>query len=161
MSMPWTAQPSEWWLDAQPQSGNTAATITVQPNSTLLDEGAHNTELTFAATTMSRTVAVTYIITASTGTDDLAHPAALRLHAWPQPVSHNGILRVSIDGPAGQKYQLSLYDVLGRQRTTERVEINETTTFDLSAIGLSSGMYLLRLQSDTGMQRVRKVHVVH
>jgi hypothetical protein len=41
LSMPWTAQGGQWWLNADPVSGDHAARIAVQPNSTALPFGLH------------------------------------------------------------------------------------------------------------------------
>jgi hypothetical protein len=148
--MPWTAQSAEWWLDAQPQSGNNTATITVQPYSTLLDEGAHNTELAFAAMPVSRDVAVTYVIRKSTAAGDPARPQSLRLDVWPQPVPAGGILRVRIDGPAGSSYRLSLHDLLGRERMARDVAAAHMVELELGELSLTAGVYLLRVQSEEG-----------
>jgi hypothetical protein len=100
LSMPWTAQGGQWWLNADPVSGDHAARIAVQPNSTALPFGLHATKLSIAgqAPNLPKDVAVTYEIT---GLLDVGRRAAARLYGmgpvWPQPVPLNGEARISIN----------------------------------------------------------------
>ena len=163
--MPWTAQPSEWWLGAEPVSGSQSAQIAVQPNSTQLAEGAHGAEILLAAMTANRRVAVTYIIHTSTGTGEPPATGALTLDAWPQPVPSGTRLHVRIGDLTGERLsgetcRLTLHDLLGRERFSQEVESNRTATVDLGAAQLNPGVYLLRAVSEDGAQAVRMVSVV-
>ncbi|MBN1448872.1 MAG: hypothetical protein JXA28_13155 [Bacteroidetes bacterium] len=159
--MPWTAQPSEWWLDAQPLSGSQAAQVAVQPNSTMLDVGAHGAEILLAATPENRRVAVTYVIRKSTGIGEPhVAPAAFTLDAWPQPVPSGTRLHVRIGGPSGKACLLTLHDLLGRERISQKVESNPSISIDFGTLYLPPGMYVLRARSDDGAQSVRTVMIV-
>jgi hypothetical protein len=159
LSMPWTAQPSEWWLDAQPTSGSQSTQISVQPNSTLLDVGAHDADLLFAATPTDRHVAITYVIRKSTGIESPSTPGALTLDTWPQPVPAGSRLYVRIGGEAGGRCRLTLHDLLGRQRLTRYAETASPVVIDLGALQLSTGVYLLRAIADNGAQATRMISV--
>jgi hypothetical protein len=158
--MPWTAQSSERWLDAQPVSGSQSAQIAVQPNSTQLAEGAHGAEILLASTPVNRHVAVTYVIRKTTGIEDTPAPGALTLDAWPQPVSSGMRLQVSIGGASGESIRLTLHDLLGRERLSREVESGYTTTIHLGAAQLTAGVYLLRAVSDGGAKAVCVIFVV-
>ncbi|MBN1448365.1 MAG: T9SS type A sorting domain-containing protein, partial [Bacteroidetes bacterium] len=160
LAMPWTAQPSEWWLDAQPVSGNQSTQIAVQPNSTMLDEGAHGAEILLAATPEHRRVEVTYVIRKSTGVGESSAPGALTLDAWPQPVSTGTGLHVRIGGQSGEICRLTLHDLLGRERVSRTVESGRSVSLDLGVAQLTAGVYLLRAVSDNGTQAVRMISVV-
>ncbi|MCB2206490.1 T9SS type A sorting domain-containing protein [bacterium] len=159
LAMPWTAQPSEWWLDAQPTSGSQSTQISVQPNSTLLDVGAHGADLLFAATPTDRHVAITYVIRKSTGIESPATPGALTLDAWPQPVPAGARLYVHIGGEAGGSCRVTLHDLLGRERLTRYAETASPVVLDLGALQLSTGVYLLRAIADNGAQATRMISV--
>jgi len=155
--MPWTAQPSEWWLDAQPTSGSQSTQISVQPNSTLLDAGAHGADLLFATTPTDRHVAITYVIRKSTGIESPAAPGALTLDAWPQPVAAGAWLHVRIGGEAGGSCRLTLHDLLSRERLTRYAETASPVVIDLGALQLPTGVYLLRAVSANGAQATRMI----
>ncbi len=159
LAMPWTAQPSEWWLDAQPTSGSQTTQIPVQPNSTMLDVGAHGADLLFTATPTDRHVAIAYVIRKSTGIESPAAPGALTLDAWPQPVAAGARLYVHIGGEAGGSCRLTLHDLLGRGRLTRYAETASPVVLDLGALQLSTGVYLLRAIADNGAQATRMISV--
>jgi hypothetical protein len=159
LSMPWTAQPSEWWLDAQPTSGSQSTQIAVQPNSTLLDVGAHGADLLFAATPTDRHVAITYVIRKSTGIESPSTPGALTLDTWPQPVPAGSRLYVRIGGEAGGRCRLTLHDLLGRERLMRYAETASPVVIDLGALQLSTGVYLLRAIAEDGAQATRMISV--
>jgi hypothetical protein len=154
--MPWTSQSSAWWLAAQPASGSQSAQVLVQPTSTQLDVGSHATELTFAATPASRSVAVTYVIRKSTGIEEPVSPDGSALDAWPQPVSVSGMLHVRVES-AGENERISLIDVLGRERISINPGESGSVTIDLAPLQLSPGMYILRMTSHTGIRQRRIV----
>ncbi|MBN1446473.1 MAG: T9SS type A sorting domain-containing protein, partial [Bacteroidetes bacterium] len=160
LAMPWTAQPSEWWLDAQPVSGSLSAQIAVQPNSTQLDEGAHGAEILFAATPSEHRVGITYVIRRSTGIGEPPAPASLTLDAWPQPVPGGTRLHVRIGGESGASCRLTLHDLLGRERMSRTVKSGRSVSIDLATAQLTAGVYLLRALSEDGTQAVRMVSVV-
>ncbi|MCB2206496.1 T9SS type A sorting domain-containing protein [bacterium] len=159
LAMPWTAQPSEWWLDAQPTSGSQSTQISVQPNSTMLEVGAHNADLLFAATPTDRHVTITYVIRKSTGIESPATPGVLTLDAWPQPVAAGARLYVRIGGEAGGSCRLTLHDLLGRQRLTRYAETASPVVIDLGALQLPTGVYLLRAIAEDGAQATRMISV--
>jgi hypothetical protein len=160
LAMPWTAQPSAWWLDAQPVSGSGSAQISVQPSSTMLDLGAHGEQLLLAATPENRRVAVTYVIRKSTGIEESPTPGALTLDAWPQPVPSGTRLHMRIGGEEGARCRLTLHDLLGRERMSHAVESGRSVSLDLGVAQLTAGVYLLRAVSDNGTQAVRMISVV-
>ncbi|MBN1449313.1 MAG: T9SS type A sorting domain-containing protein, partial [Bacteroidetes bacterium] len=160
LAMPWTAQPSEWWLDARPVSGSQSAQIAVQPNSTMLDVGAHGAQLLLAATPENRRVEVTYVIRKSTGIGEPPAPGALTLEAWPQPVPSGTRLHVRIGREEGRSCRLTLHDLLGRERVSREVEYGRAESIDLGAVRLAAGVYLLRAVSNEGTQAVRMITMV-
>jgi hypothetical protein len=159
LAMPWTAQPSEWWLDAQPTSGSQSRQISVQPNSTMLEVGAHGADLLFAATPTDRHVAITYVIRKSTGIEAPAAPRALALDAWPQPVAAGARLFVRIGGEVRGSCHLTLHDLLGRERLTRYAETASPVLIDLGALQLPTGVYLLRAIAEDGAQATRMISV--
>ena len=160
LAMPWTAQPSEWWLDAQPVSGNQSTQIAVQPSSTMLGVGAHGAQLLLAAAPENRRVAVTYIIRKSTGIGEPPAPGALTLDVWPQPVPGGTRLHVRIGGQSGERCRLILHDLLGRERMSREVAAGRSVSLDLAAAQLAAGMYLLRAMSEEGAQAMRMVSII-
>ena len=159
LAMPWTAQPSEWWLNAQPTSGSQAAQVAVQPNSTMFDDGAHGADLIFAATPTDRRVAITYVIRKSTGIESPAAPRVLTLDAWPQPVAAGTRLYIRIGGEAGGKCRLTMHDLLGRERLTRFAETASPVVVDLGAVQLPTGVYVLRAIAEDGAQATRMISV--
>jgi hypothetical protein len=159
LSMPWTTQPSEWWLDAQPTSGSQSTQISVQPNSTMLEVGAHGADLLFAATPTDRHVTITYVIRKSTGIESPVAPGALTLDVWPQPVAVGARLYVHIGDEAGGSCRLTLHDLLGRERLTRYAETASPVVIDLSVLQLPTGVYLLRAIAEDGAQATRMISV--
>ena len=159
LSMPWRAQPSEWWLDAKPTSGSQSTQISVQPNSTLLDVGAHGADLLFAATPTDRHVAITYVIRKSTGIESPAAPGVLTLDAWPQPVAAGALLYIRLGEEAGGSCRLTLHDLLGRERLTRHAETASPVVVDLGALQLPTGVYLLRAIAGDGAQATRMISI--
>jgi hypothetical protein len=165
LSMPWTAQGGQWWLNADPVSGDHAARIAVQPNSTALPVGLHATALTIAgqAPNLPKDVAVTYEIT---GLLDVGRRAAARLYemgpVWPQPVPLNGEARISLNVPPGEYVRITLYDALGREVAVLREgvlpEADPVLRIVPSALRMQPGMYFIRMIS-AGGQAVRAVVV--
>jgi hypothetical protein len=158
-SMPWTAQGGQWWLNADPVSGDHAARIAVQPNSTALPLGLHGTALTIAgqAPNLPKDVAVTYRIK---GLLDVGRRVAARLYGlgsvWPQPVPLNGEARVSINVPAGEYVRIVLYDALGRELAVVKEgampEVNPVLRIMPSALRLRAGMYFIRMIGAWGVE---------
>jgi hypothetical protein len=159
-SMPWTIQPSKTWLNANPLSGSLEATVAVQPNSTMLDVGGHTASLNVSATPSNRSMAVTYVIRKSTGVVDPSIPAALTLEAWPQPVSIGGMLQVSIPGGEDERYRLSLYDMLGRERLSRTLEAGGQWGINVSGTQFTPGSYILRVIAVDGSQISRMISVI-
>ncbi|MBE0645627.1 MAG: hypothetical protein IH600_16220 [Bacteroidetes bacterium] len=159
VSMPWTAQPSEWWLDARPAGGSQSTQIAMQPNSTMLDVGAHGANLQFTTTPTDRLVEVTYVIRKSTGISEPQAPGTFTLDAWPQPVSAGGRLSIRIDGSAGEDYCMTLYDLLGRKHAELLTNAGKNVTIDADASQLTPGVYLLRAVSANGAQATRMISV--
>jgi hypothetical protein len=154
VSMPWTAQGGKWWLDATPVSGDHAARIAVQPGSTALPIGLHGTALTIAgqAPNLPKDVAVTYEITGVLDAGD--EYVAVREYQvlgpiWPQPVPVNGEARIGLRVPRGERVRIALYDALGREvavlKEGEMPEQEQQLRFSPAALGLTPGLYLLRM----------------
>ncbi|MDX9759701.1 MAG: T9SS type A sorting domain-containing protein, partial [Bacteroidota bacterium] len=160
LAMPWTGQPSAWWLDAQPASGSQSAHIRVRPTSTQLGEGVHEAELRFAATPTGRRVAVTYVIRKSTGVNQTPASESFTLEAWPQPVPGGTDLHVRIGGRPGERCRVTLHDLLGRARISREVEAGRSVSLDLASASLPAGVYLLRAVAGDGAQVSRMVSVV-
>ncbi|MCB2206430.1 T9SS type A sorting domain-containing protein [bacterium] len=159
-SMPWSMQPSETWLNANPLSGSQEATVAVQPNSTMLDVGGHAAALNVSATPSNRSIAVTYVIRKSTGVGDPSLPTALTLEAWPQPVTIGGMLQVAIAGAGDESYRLSLYDMLGRERLSRTLEAGEQWRISVSGAQFTPGSYILRVTAADGAQVSRLISVI-
>ncbi len=165
LSMPWTAQGGQWWLDADPATGDHAARIAVQPTTTALPVGLHTTAISIAgqAPNLPRDVAVTYEITGLVGVESGAAPAAFGLGpVWPQPVPLNGEARISISVPPGEYVRLTIHDALGREVAVLHdgvmPEQDRILRFTPSTHRMSAGMYFLRLSSGAG-EAVRVVVV--
>jgi hypothetical protein len=159
LSMPWTAQGGQWWLNADPVSGDHAARIAVQPNSTALPFGLHATNLTIAgqAPNLPKDVAVTYRITGLVGVESGASPAAFGLGpVWPQPVPLNGEARISINVPAGEYVRIMLYDALGRELAVVKEGVLSESDAVLrvapSVLRLRAGMYFIRMIGAWGVE---------
>ncbi|MBR9976330.1 MAG: T9SS type A sorting domain-containing protein [Bacteroidetes bacterium] len=160
LAMPWTAQTSAWWLNAQPASGSQSGQIAVQPNSAMLDEGAHDAEIHFAATPSDRHVAVTYVIRKSTGVNGTPASESFTLDVWPLPVPSGTRLHLRIGGPPGERCHLTLHDLLGRERLARYVESNQAVSIDIASTRLSAGVYVLRAVSEHGAQAMRMISVL-
>jgi hypothetical protein len=159
LSMPWTAQGGQWWLNADPATGDHAARIAVQPNSTDLPIGLHSTALTIAgqAPNLPKDVAVTYEIR---GVLDTERRAAARLYGmgpvWPQPVSLNGEARIGLSAHPGEYVRIVLYDALGREVALLREGVMPESDGVLrivpSALRLQPGMYFIRMIAAGGVE---------
>ncbi|MCZ7557953.1 MAG: T9SS type A sorting domain-containing protein [Bacteroidia bacterium] len=165
LSMPWTAQGGQWWLNADPVSGDHAARIAVQPNSTALPFGLHATALTIGgqAPNLPRDVAVTYRIKGLVGVETGTSPTTYGLGpVWPQPVPLNGEARISVNVPVGEYVRIVLYDALGREvvllRDGMMQEADGVLLIVPSALRLQPGMYFIRMIG-AGGQAVRAVVV--
>ncbi|MDT8322551.1 MAG: T9SS type A sorting domain-containing protein [Bacteroidota bacterium] len=158
-SMPWMVQPSAWWLDSQSASGTQTSHVAVQPNSTVLDVGAHDVELLFASAQTQHPVAVTYVLHKSTGFSSPMVSCSITLDVWPQPVYAGGRFRIRIDGKAGERYRLALYDLLGRKYAEMLTIAGRIATIDASVPRLPPGVYLLRAISADGAQATRLISV--
>jgi hypothetical protein len=150
LSMPWTMQPSEVWLDVNPLAGNQEATVAVKPNSTILEVGAHATGLQLSATPSNRSITVTYVIRKSTGIEYPAAPSALILEAWPQPVHVGGMLHVRVGEESGTRYRVTLHDMLGRERLSHPVASATTWSIDVASRNLTAGAYVIRISTENG-----------
>jgi hypothetical protein len=165
LSMPWTAQGGQWWLNADPVTGDHAARIAVQPNSTDLPIGLHSTALTIAgqAANLPKDVAVTYEIR---GVLDTERRAAGRLYGmgpvWPLPVPLSGEARIGISAPPGEYVRITLYDALGREVAVLREGVQQDADAVLrivpAALRLRPGMYFIRMIG-AGRQATREVVV--
>ncbi|MDT8324631.1 MAG: T9SS type A sorting domain-containing protein, partial [Bacteroidota bacterium] len=160
LDMPWTLQPSEWWLNTQPLSGSQSASVVVQPTSSMLEIGAHGAVVQLAAAPSDHRIAVTYVMRKSTGADEPPAPAALSIETWPQPVQANGVLRIRIDDAHGSRYQLTLHDFLGRSFVTREVGPGETVRVHAAESQLGPGIYLLRARSNDGQSVSRLITVL-
>jgi hypothetical protein len=165
LSMPWTAQGGSTWLNADPVSGDHAARIAVQPNSTALPIGLHATNLTIAgqAPNLPKDVAVTYRINGLVGVESSALTTSFGLGpVWPQPMPLNGEARISVNVTAGEYVRIVLHDALGRELAVLRdgvmPEADGVLRIVPSALRLQSGMYFIRMIS-AGGQVVRAVVV--
>jgi hypothetical protein len=165
LSMPWTAQGGQWWLNADPVSGDHAARIAVQPNSTALPIGLHATALTIAgqAPNLPKDVAVTYEIT---GLLDVGRRAAARLYSlgpvWPQPVPLNGEASIAVNVPPGEYVRIALHDALGREVAVVKEGVLSESDAVLriapTVLRLRAGMYFVRMIG-AGAQATRAVVV--
>ncbi|MCB2203502.1 T9SS type A sorting domain-containing protein [bacterium] len=160
LSMPWSMQPTETWLNANPLSGNLEATVVVQPNRTMLDVGGHAAALNVSAAPSNRSIAVTYVIRKSTSVGDPSLPAALTLEAWPQPVTIGGMLQVAIPGAGDESYRLSLYDMLGRERLSRTLEAGGQWRITVSGTQFTPGSYILRVTAEDGAQVSKLISVI-
>ena len=165
LSMPWTAQGGQWWINADPVAGDHAARIAVQPTTTALPVGLHATAVRIAgqAPNLPKDVAVTYEITGVVGVEPSATIATFGLGPiWPQPVPLNGEARISVTVPVGEYVRVVLYDALGREVAVLREgalqEQEHILRFSPAAHRLMPGLYLLRMIS-AGGQAVRRVVV--
>jgi hypothetical protein len=165
LSMPWTAQGGQWWLNADPVSGDHAARIAVQPNSTALPFGLHATALTIAgqAPNLPRDVAVTYRISGLVGVAPSNSITTFGLGpVWPQPVPLNGEARISINVPPGEYVRLALYDALGREVAVVKEgvmpEADPVLRIAPAVLRVRPGMYFIRMIG-AGAQAVRAVVV--
>ncbi len=165
LSMPWTAQGGQWWLDADPVSGDHAARIAVQPTTTALPIGLYATALSIAGQVpnLPKDIAVTYEITGLVGVAPSAIATTFGLGpVWPQPVPVNAEARISINVPPGEYVRLTIHDALGRETALlhegAMPEQDRVLRFIPSAHRMSAGMYFLRLSSGAG-QAVRAVMV--
>jgi hypothetical protein len=165
LSMPWTAQGGQWWLNADPVSGDHAARIAVQPNSTALPFGLHATALTIAgqAPNLPKNVAVTYRINGLVGVESSTPITSFGLGpVWPQPVPLNGEARISVNVAAGEYVRIVLYDALGREvallREGVMPEAYPVLRIVPSALRLRAGMYFIRMIG-AGAQATRTVVV--
>ncbi|MCZ7556253.1 MAG: hypothetical protein M5R41_07620 [Bacteroidia bacterium] len=165
LSMPWIAQGGQWWLNADPVSGDHAARIAVQPNSTALPVGLHATALTIAgqAPNLPKDVAVTYLIKGLVGVESPAPLISFGLGpVWPQPVPLNGEARIPINVPAGEYVRIMLYDALGREVAVVKEgvmpEADSVLRIVPSALRLRPGMYFIRMIG-AGAQATRAVVV--
>jgi hypothetical protein len=164
LSMPWTAQGGDWWLAADPASGDRAARLAVQPVSTALPIGWHATALTIAgqAPNLPRDIAVTYEIHAILSVQTPGERLLKLGEIWPQPVPLNGEARISVNVPAGEYVRIMLYDALGRELALLRdgvmPEAYAVLRITPSALRLQPGMYFIRMIV-AGSQAVRGVVV--
>ena len=157
LSMPWTAQGGQWWINADPVAGDHAAHIAVQPTTTALPVGLHATALTIAgqAPNLPKDIAVTYRINGLVGVESSAPITTFGLGpVWPQPVSLNGEARISINVRAGEYVRLTIHDALGRETALLHdgplSEQDRIIRFIPSTHRMSAGMYFLRLSSGAG-----------
>jgi hypothetical protein len=170
LSMPWTSTSDTWYIDLAPMAGDHAASISVQPNTTVLNKGLHSSTITLAgsAPNLPQQIAVDYMITSLTGIEDPPHAQTLTLGAvYPHPIPMQGEARLLLrtNGQAiasGTRVRITLHDLLGRERAVLRDDIiTETDILILrpAAMGLEPGNYLLRVLSPDGMS-ARMVTVV-
>ncbi len=84
--------------------------------------------------------------------------AAELKETYPNPARRQVTVRYAVPPPAEGKARISLYDVLGREvRTTAAAGGRQEQQFDVST--LSSGVYVLRLHTDTAVE-TRRLTVV-
>ena len=85
------------------------------------------------------------------GGEDL--PAVVQLHQnYPNPFNPN--TQISFTLPEAQQVSLVVYDMLGREVAVlarQQIMPAGSTTFNFDASGLSSGMYIYRLVSNTSV----------
>jgi hypothetical protein len=162
LSMPWTAQGGQWWLNADPVSGDHAARIAVQPNSTALPVGLHATKLRIAgqAPNLPKDVAVTYESPASLAWGPSNSITTYGLGpVWPQPVPLNGEARISINLPAGVYVRIVLYDALGRELAVVKEgvmpEADPVLRIAPAVLRMRPGMYFIRMIGAGGRQHGR------
>jgi hypothetical protein len=161
LSMPWTAQSDTWYIDLAPVAGDHAASISVRPNTTMLNTGMHASTITLAgaAPNLPRHVAVDYLITSLTGVEDEPTARAFTLGAvYPHPIPLLGEARLLLraNGQAsasGVRVRITLHDLLGRERAMlHDGVITETDVLLLrpAPMGLEPGNYLLRMLAPGG-----------
>ena len=158
LAMPWTAQSDAWYMDIDPVAGDHAASISVQPNTTMLNKGLHLSTLTLggSAVNLPKNIAVEYLI--SSLTEVIEQPMARTLSlgpVYPHPIPLGGEARILVRNRQGQPLRVTLHDLLGRERALLREGV--TTDSDIlylrpAALGLSPGSYLLRVLSPEGQQ---------
>jgi hypothetical protein len=116
--MPWRIQPQSSWLDVRPSAGETALTISVQPNTTALPIGTYTdaAAITSAPATTSL-MEVIYDVFITTEVSGTVVPADIELEQnYPNPASgiSNFEFRISREGDV----RLTLHDMLGREVAT-------------------------------------------
>jgi hypothetical protein len=151
-------------------AGDHAASISVQPNTTMLNKGLHTSTITLAgsAPNLPRHIAVDYMITSLTGIEHRPTAQTITLGAvYPHPIPLQGearlLLRTNEQAIAsGTRVRITLHDLLGRERAILRDDIiTEADVLILrpAAMGLEPGNYILRVLSPDGMS-ARMVTVV-
>jgi hypothetical protein len=152
LAMPWTAQSDTWYIDLAPVVGDHAADISVQPNTTMLGKGLHESTITLAgaAPNLPQRIAVDYMITSLTGIGNQPSSAAtLSLGSvYPHPIPLDGEARLLLRSTVETPVRITLHDMLGRERALLLDDIiSEADVLILrpAALGLTPGMYLIRL----------------
>ncbi len=85
-------------------------------------------------------------------------PTKFSLHA-PYPNPFNGTTMIAFDLPRNEAISLTVFDVLGREvaRLTEQPYTAGTHRISFNGATLSSGMYFLRMQTESGFIQSRKL----
>jgi len=93
-----------------------------------------------------------------TALSDLENPQQA-LNVYPNPVTENGILMVSIDKLI-RRVELNLTDLQGRRVYSQQFQISGTNAaFELNLKNIPNGVYLLKAAGDS-WEEVRKVVVL-
>jgi hypothetical protein len=158
LAMPWTAQSDTWYIDLAPVTGDHAADISVQPNTTMLNKGLHASTITLAgaAPNLPQRIVVDYMITSLTGIGNQPSSATtLSLGSvYPHPIPLDGEARLLLRSPIETPVRITLHDLLGRERALLLDDIiSEADVLILrpAALGLAPGSYLLRALTPAGM----------
>ena len=158
LAMPWTAQSDAWYIDVDPVAGDHAGSISVQPNTTMLNKGLHVSTLTVggSAVNLPEGIAVEYMITSLTEAEDVPAPKALSLGpVYPQPIPLAGEARLLVRHSGALPLRVTVHDLLGRERAVLHEGVMADTDILYlrpAALGLTPGNYLLRVLSPEGQQ---------
>ena len=151
LAMPWTAQSDAWYIDVDPVAGDHAASIAVQPSTTMLPKGTHRSTIEVAgvAPNLPKRIEVEYRLWSLVGTTPAPRPSVFDLGpVYPHPIAMDGEAKIMIEVPEGTTVRLLLYDLLGRERAVLHegpMAGDEVLIPKPSSLGLVPGIYLMRL----------------
>jgi hypothetical protein len=154
LAMPWQLQPFASWLDVQPLMGSKMQAVSVQPNTTDMQDGVYEAIIDMASAAMISPprIDVIYEIGMISGTDATeVLPVGIVLEApYPNPAQSAISVAFSIATAGGA--QLALYDIYGRRvmllAEGDFAPGRHTVRAELSA--LPAGVYVCVLNAGSG-----------
>jgi hypothetical protein len=154
LAMPWQLQPFASWLDVQPLMGSKMQAVSVQPNTTDMQDGVYGAIIDMASAAMISPprIDVIYEIGMISGTDATeVLPVGIVLEApYPNPAQSAISVAFSIATAGGA--QLALYDIYGRRvmllAEGDFAPGRHTVRAELSA--LPAGVYVCVLNAGSG-----------